>query len=702
MSHCDMKRIEALRQAALQPVISYDRFYLRFFERYAGNEALGPIEKRYADAYTYALSGIQPVIGEHELIVGRSPAPLSESEAARWAELRRTVADPLGVAVGQDSHMAIDYETLLREGTDGLTARIGEKRAAEKDEGKRAFYALCAQCLGAVADLADRYADHACALARACGDPARAAELDAIGAICRRVPRHPARTFYEAVQSAHFVTFCLGMNPYRYFGMQQFQLGRPDRYLYPYYVADKKAGRLTDDEAQTLLDCLAIQINNRVPNGLSCGYMLGGRDREGHLVANELTKMGLQVIDDIRLVYPSVGLCWSEGQDESLIRQACDILSHGRSHPAIFNDDVISGGLGDYGVTPAERHDYIHSTCVEITPIAASNVWVASPYTNMVQLLLDLLDREWPSFDALMAALYRHLDQSIKANFDEQNAFRALRSQRTINPLLSCFVNDCIERGMDIERGGARYNWIMPSFVGMANLIDSLEVIRELIFTRGEMTFAELRAMLDADFQGYEPQRLRLLNGVDKYGNDIDRVDSLFGELVGHIIDECRKYTPLFDGSRLIPSVFCWVMHEHFGRQTGASPDGRHAGFPLGDGSGPCQGREKNGPTASILSSTKWPHRALIGGVAVNMKFSKSTFTADSCARMADLILTYMRRGGFEIQINVVDRDTLLDAQRHPEAHRDLVVRIGGYSDYFTRLSPQMQSEVLARTAHEA
>ncbi|MBR4728544.1 MAG: hypothetical protein IK080_11715, partial [Clostridia bacterium] len=628
--------------------------------------------------------------------------PLTEADAARWRALREAVADPLDVCFGQDSHMAIDYDLLLREGAEGIAAQIEAKMADAADESARAVYRLCVVCLNAVAAFSDRYAAHAEALARGCADPARQAELAEIADICRRVPRHPARTFREAVQSVHFMTLCLSLNPYRYFGMQQFQLGRPDRYLYPFYRADIDAGRLTDERAQTLMDCLAIQINNRVPHGLSSGYMLGGRDRSGAVVANELTRMGMQAIDDIRLVYPSVGLCWTEGMPRELLDQACEILSRGRSHPAIFNDDVISAGLMEYGVAPDEARDYIHSTCVEITPVAASNVWVASPYTNMVQLLLDLLDRDWDSFDALVEALLRRLDDAIRLHFEQQNEFRRLRAERTINPLLSCFVNDCLARGVDIEQGGARYNWIMPSFVGMANLADSLEVIRTLIFEKKTLTFETLRAMLAAGFEGYEAERLKMLNGVDKYGNDIDAVDSLFATLVGHIVAECRKYTPMFSGARLIPSVFCWVMHERFGRETGASPDGRRAGFPLGDGSGPCQGREKNGPTASILSSTKWSHKELIGGVAVNMKFSKKTFTADSCARVAALMLTYLRRGGFEIQVNVVDRDTLIKAQAEPEAYRDLVVRIGGYSDYFVKLSPQMQAEVLLRTAHEA
>jgi len=695
------ERIERLRNAAVEPYISYDEFYLNFYRRYAENEQLGVKEKRYADAYRYAYEHTTPCIGEDELIVGRGAVRLTDEQRMEWESLRRETAEPNTIRAGQDSHMAVDYELLLQEGISGIKARIQGRLDIETDEQKKLFYETALSCLDSVILFAGRYADEAERLAAESADGERAEELRRIAQILKKVPANPAQSFYEAVQSVHFLTYCLSMDPMRYYSMQQFQLGHPDKYLYPYYAADKAAGRLDDDMAQTLIDCLAIMINNRVPHGLSSGYMIGGRDKEGNIVANELTEICMQAIDDIRLVYPAVGLCWTKGMDEKYLVKACDILSHGRSHPAIFNEDIISEGLRGYGVPEQESHDYIHSTCVEITPAASSNVWVASPYTNMVQQLLDLIDREYESFEELMEALLKHLDESIRCNFERENSIRLIRREKTIWPLLSCFVNDCIERGTDIEQGGARYNWIMPSFVGMANLVDSLQAIRKLIFEKKEMTFARLKALTDADFEGDERLRLKILNGIEKYGNDVDEVDALFDRIVTHIVGECRKYSPVFSEGRLIPSVFCWVMHERFGRQTGASPDGRKAGFPLGDGSGPCQGREKMGPTASILSSTKWSHKELIGGVAVNMKFTKKTFTQNSAEKVRSLIRAYMERGGFEIQINVVDYDTLVSAQQRPEEYKDLVVRIGGYSDYFVKLSPEMQAEVLLRTSHE-
>ncbi|MBQ8508288.1 MAG: hypothetical protein IJ493_00080 [Clostridia bacterium] len=700
LTQTDTARIERLRDAAVSPTICPDAFHLRFWRSWAANPDLSDRE-RYATAYTAAFADLPVTIDDGELIVGKVSVPLTAEEQREWENLRAAVAQPRIAMVGQDSHMAIDYDKLLTKGLSGVIAEIDGYLCGETDAEKRAFYQCSRACLEAVSAYSNRYADRADALADTCADAVRAGELREIARICRRVPMQPAATFHEAVQAVHFISHCLTLDPFRYFASQQFQLGRPDRYLYPFYQRDKAAGILTDEGVQCLLDCLAIQVNNRVPHGLSCGWMVGGRDAEGVTVANELTEMGMQVIDDVRLVYPAVGLCWTPDMPERFLRKACEILSHGRSHPAIFNDDLIAEGLQLYGVPAADSRMYIHSTCVEITPIGASNVWVASPYTNMPGLLLDLLDGDYPTFEALLDAYFARLSAHIRNNFEEKNANRAQRFERGMEPLLSCFVDDCLANGRDLEQGGARYNWIMPSFVGVANLVDSLEAIRTMVYEKQALTLPELKAMLDANFEGYDAMRTCLSERCAKYGNDDDRVDSLFGLIVDFIVAECKKYTPMLSGARLIPSVFCWIMHEYFGRETGATPDGRLAGFPLGDCSGPCQGRERKGPTASVLSSTKWSHRELIGGVAVNMKFSKKTMTADSCAKIASVVRTFMKRGGFEMQINVTDRETLLAARENPDAYRDLVVRIGGYSDYFVKISSEMQAEVLLRTEHE-
>lgn len=683
-----MNRIEYLRTKVPADLIDRDELYFWFYECYVNSKG-ETMEDRYAEAFYHAFSHLTPCIADGELIVGRVENHLSEAQQHLYDTRYELVSDEFWEKYGQGqaSHMAIDYELVLQKGITGILKTLEEKEPTP-------FYRCCKTCLEAVMVYSERYAALAENQAQT-AQMARKQELLEIARICRKVPAYPAESFYEAVQSVHFITHCITMNPMRPFN-QQFQLGHPDRYLLPFYEKDT----ITSERAQLLLDCLGIQINMRVQPGLSSGYMIGGRYPDGTPVANDLTRMCLQVVEDIRLVYPAVGLCWNEDLPEELLDQAVRLLAAGCSHPAIFNDDLIAHGLEYYGVPKAQSHNYIHSTCVEITPEGTSNAWVASPYTNMAQLLLDTLEEDHVSFDALFEAYLRRLDGVIHANWQRQQELRRIRAENAMTPLLSCFVHDCLETGIDIEKGGARYNWIMPSFIGVANVVDGLYAIKQAVFEEG-LSMERLRQALKHNFEGEEALRLHLLQDFPKYGNDLDEVDSLFGAIIDHITARCEAYTCLLPNGKLIPSVFCWEKHARMGAETGATPDGRKAGFPLGDGSGPCQGRELNGPTASLLSSTKWDHQKLIGGVAVNLKFSKKSLGPASASVMKQLIKTYLRRGGFELQINVVDAETLKEARQHPEQYRDLVVRIGGYSDYFVRLSDEMQQEVILRTAHE-
>ncbi|MBO4407529.1 MAG: pyruvate formate lyase family protein, partial [Clostridia bacterium] len=510
------ERIALLREEALEPVICRDEFYFLFLEYYFSHDSLPP-EARYAASLLHAFSGLTPSISKGELIVGKCDLPLPEEKKELLDGLLSRLRDLLGDALqGQNSHMAVDYDLLLREGTSGIRRRIAALK--EKNPASAAFYAAAETSLRAVEVYAARYAEAARALANKASDPREKEELSKIASVMERVPALPAESFYEAVESVHFLTHCLSLDPFRPCP-QQFQLGRPDRYLLPYYEKDLASGAITPEEAQLLIDCLAIQINRRVPSGLSSGYMVCGRDRDGKPVANDLSLMFMQAVDDVRLVYPSVGFCWTPDTPAPFLEKACSILLKGRSHPAIFNDDLIARGLVSYGVPPEESHHYIHSTCVEITPAASSNVWVASPYTNLPGLLLGLMDREYSSFEELLAAYFEALDESIRREFETQSRFRAARAEKSMNPLLSAFVNDCLARGEDIERGGARYNWIMPSFVGAANLTDALYAVDELVFRTGELSMREFKKILDDDDKGAEPLRRRILEKLPKYGN---------------------------------------------------------------------------------------------------------------------------------------------------------------------------------------
>lgn len=711
MSTYDIDRIEKLRAAAVKPEVTYSEFYDYFNLAYVNDYWNRSTAVRVAKAVESAFENWTVAITHGELIVGRPVkryAEWAKENPERQAEIdRANAAARYGhCGVGQDSHMAIDYYRVLELGTTGIRAMIDEKAAAldpmDPESVKKAdFYEACRITLRAVEKLSDRYADLAERTAAQEKDEKQAAEFRQIAENCRRVPKYPARTFYEAVQCVCFISYALSVKPLRP-SMLQFQLGHPDRYLYPYYKKDRDAGILTDEFAQTLIDCMAIQINRRVPNGLSCGYMVGGRYADGTVVSNELTKMCMRAVEQVRLVYPSVGLCHTSDTPKEDLELALRILAKGHSHPAIFNDDVIQAGLRHYGLPADESCEYIHSTCVEITPASSSNVWVASPYMNLPGEMLAILPDECESMEDLVEKYLAHIKKRIGENCRNEVLNRWERAKYCVDPLLSCFVKDCIETGTDIEEGGARYNWIMPSFVGVANAADALYTIDQLIFKRKELTFAELKAAMADNYQN-APELLAKIRALPKYGNDCqdaDAPDVYVKRISEFIADTCEEFRVPFSNGRLIPSLFCWIMHDHFGQQTGATPDGRLAGFPLGDGSGPAQGREHEGPTASILSSTCWDHHRFIGGIAVNMKFTKSVFDETRLDVMANLVRTYLMRGGFEMQINVTSREILEKAQKNPEQYEDLVVRIGGYSDYFVRLSKTMQAEVLERTEH--
>lgn len=651
----------------------------------------------------YVLAHETPVIDEGELIVGKYyDGPLSDSAAEEYSLLRKYAESSAPRSRGQTAHMAVDYEKLLKKGVNGVISEINgyiEKLDAADPEAleKIDFYNACLRSLEGLLKKAENYSIYAAELAEKCEDEVRKSELLQISANLKNVPANPAKNFWEALQSVHFLTCSMK-------GL--YQWGRPDAYLIDFYRNDIKNGILTADFAQELINSACVMFNEYIFSGLAVGFMVGGRDKDGKDLTNELTYMFLESIRDVAMIYPGVGLCYHSDTPFAVKKLACEILSEGHSHPALFNDEVITDGLKYYGLSDEEACNYIHSTCVEITPCNSSAAWVASPYTNLIQLLLDVLGVkekdsepvEFASMAELKSAYRKRLADHIRNNCISQNHNRINRMHSGGDPLVSCFVNDCLSVGKDIDMGGARYNWIMPSFVGAANLADSFTAIEELIFKSREITFSDLAKALSADFEGYDDLYNRIRK-LPKYGNDNDCCDAAVGEISNWIIEETSKYKAYFN-SKFIPSLFCWIKHDEFGKKTMASPDGRRKGFPLGDGSGPAQGRESNGPTASILSSTKWDHKKFIGGIAVNLKFSSANWSEDNINKFISLVDVFMARGGFELQVNSVNLVKLIAARKNPEQYRDLVVRIGGYSDFFVRLSDTMQKEVIARTGH--
>jgi len=646
------------------------------------------------------LAAVRWDLDELELLIGRAAAPAnSEADIQAACDYLSRLPAP----GGQTGHCEPDVGRVFELGIDALrgeSVRLRDASDGDKSDAYESF-ALALDGLSALAVSGAAAAEAAMPDAT----DARRAELAEIAASCRRVAHDPPATFRDALQLLWLAEF--GVMHGDQVGLVV--PGHIDRTCRSYYEADLAAGRITRDEALVLIECLYLLLNEHVPDGLAMSIMVGGRDPDGRDATCDLSYLCLEALRRTRLIYPTVGVCWHEGTPIDLVELAVELIAEGITTPALFGDETIQSGLKALGLPDEQACCYINSTCVEITPSGASNVWVASPYFNCCGLLLEEIaaqadaDRPAGTLQAFVSAYHRRFAEQIAKAVAQQNALRDRRRQFGRKPLQSVFTRDCIARGRDIDDGGAAVNWVECSFVGLANLADSLAVIEQEVFATGSLTFAELRALLESDFAEAEATRLRLLNGYPKYGNAQPEVDHYVGDMAAFVRSECAKHRMRPDDSALVPGAFCWVMHEKLGGETGATPDGRKAGTAFADGCGPAQGRESNGPTAAILSTTSWDHSPMIGGLACNMKFSKSLLAgADARAKLRDLVLTFGRRGGFEIQFNVLDADVLRKARQNPEAYRDLAVRIGGYVDYFTRLSPQMQDEVILRTEFAA
>jgi trans-4-hydroxy-L-proline dehydratase len=640
-------------------------------------------------------------IDDLELLVGRL-APPAATDAATGED--RAYLSTLELnQPGQTGHCELDLDVLMRLGIEGMAREIRSREQAASGASREALGTF----LDALSGFSRMIENAAEAVEAALLDaaPHRRQEMYALAESCRRVAHDSPVTFLDAIQLLWFAI--LGVMHADRAGLVV--PGHLDRQLRPFYVADIAAGTLTRERALLLIEQLYLHINTYVPDGLAMSVMVGGRDVEGHDVTNDLSYLCLEAVERTNMIYPTVGVCWHVGTPEALVDLTVELMGRGYPTPAFFGDATIQKGLARLDVPPEEACRYINSTCVEITPSGASNVWVASPYYNTCGLLLAEIGAAADNgvagdltFDAFLAGYRQRLANAVDQGVVEQNSFRRARAAGARRPLQSVFTRDCVARGEDIETGGARYNWVECSFIGLANLADALYVIREEIFQQQRLTLAQVKAVLEADFEGLESTRQRWLKGYPKYGQGDAGVDALLSGMIDFITETCAGFDVEPNASPYVPGAFAWVMHERMGRETGATPDGRRAGFPFADGCGPAQGRESHGPTAAILSVTGWDHSRMIGGLAYNLKFNSSLFRSpDGFEGLKALILTYLRRGGFEVQVNVVDATTLKAAVADPESYRDLIVRIGGYADYFTRLSPEMQAELILRTEFE-
>ena len=706
MKQSAVERINSLRAFyKTQPVfaewVNYNRQRrqrLNYMRAFSQNGGLYSYRLRRANAEAYLLDHMEPVINDGELIVGLPDlTPLTEDEQKEYDTLANGMKfSPQGAHI-TSGHMALDYAKLVRIGVKGLLDEVNCRMSAldlniPENIEKCEFYECCKMELEALVRLQHRYADKARAMAEE-ADGTKKKELLDIAEMMDRVPEYPPRTFREGLEAIHFYNFSM---------WNLYYFGRVDRYLIDLYNADVAAGRLTHEDAVELYACFLLMPEAYITPNVALDAMVGGTDESGKTVENEVTHIAIEAIEYARSANGKVSLAVTDGMSDELLRKAIHLNAIGCAQPALFNDRIIVEGLMRAGMPHSDAHNYCNTGCVEITPVGKSGIHVVSPYHNLAAMLLTAMEKgkDAKSFDDFYRVFEGILHAEIARRNIEMNRAQMERARNGHESArVSCLTDDCLRYGKAVDAGGAVYNFVEPNFLGFSNVVDSLAAVNSLVYESGEFTVEGLAEIVSNDFVGNEPLRQRIIHKLPHYGTDDEFTNSLAKRLSDSILDGCKGlYT--YRGATLIPGAFSYYEHAKYGKRPGATPDGRRAGYPLSSGSSPVQGRETNGPTAAMLSTLSWDHRNFLGGIAVNMKFTPSCMQGEAEDKMLAFVRTFMRLGGFQLQLNAVDRETLLDAREHPENHSDLLVRVGGFSAYFTKLSPEMQQEIIDRNEH--
>jgi formate C-acetyltransferase len=582
------------------------------------------------------------------------------------------------------------------------------------------------QAAEAIIRFAARYAAFARELAGREPDPARRQELLQIAANCDRVPAHEPRTFWEALQAYWFVHLGVvtELNTW-----DSFCPGRLDQHLQPFYQRDVAAGRLTRDTAVELLECFWVKFNNQpAPPKVGvtaaesgtytdfCNINVGGLTVDGRDGVNDVSFLLLDVIDEMRLLQPSSNIQLSATNPDAFLTRACAVIRQGWGQPSVFNADMVVEELVRQGKRVEDARTGGTSGCVE-TGAFGKEAYILTGYFNLPKVLeLALNDGVDPAtgrfigvrtgdpasfatFDDLFAAFEGQLEHFLEVKIAGNRIIERLFAARMPAPFLSLVIDDCIAKGQDYNAGGARYNttYIMP--VGIGTVTDALSAIRRHVYERGTVAMPALLAALATDFDGAETLRQRLWNKTPRYGNDDPDADALMGRIYDAIYDAVDGRPNLRGGEHHL-NYLSTTCHVYFGSRVGASADGRHARQPVSDGISPVQGTDTQGPTAVLKSASRMDH-ARTGGTLLNLKFTPSLLDDDGALeRLSHLVRGYFTLAGHHLQFNVVTAETLREAQAHPEQHRDLIVRVAGYSDYFCDLSRALQDEIVSRREH--
>ena len=650
--------------------------------------------------------------------------------------IETTTLDNLNLWYSQDGHVSMDYPKVLNKGFAGV---IKEAEETLKDlditdpdfQHKRSFLEAVIICCKAVITYSKRYAKKAKEMITCETSPERKKELEKIAETCNQVPENPARSFYEACQSFFFTHIAVQIMD----NGHSISPGRLDQYLYPFYKKSIESGEITSDQALELLECLWIKINEikKVHPWKETHYLggynnwqnvtVGGQNSDGTDATNELSYLCLDATADVKLPEPSISVRYHDQISEKFMIHACKVIKLGLGNPAIFNDKVAISILRRRGIPLEDARNWALFGCVELGVPAKWGGRTGDVIVNMVKPLEMALNNGYDprtgyrlcqgdfttfkTFDEVIKAYKQQVDFFIKLWVALSNTLDFARQCVLPDPLVSALLDNCIKEARDKNEGGALYNFTGSGCVGAANLGNSLAAIKKLVFEDKVLSWAQLKHALDTNFEDDktiptgEEIRYVLLHKAPKYGNDVDYVDYLARDLTSYWAKNVENYRTGRRGY-FGPAQLSVTANVPLGKATGATPDGRKSWDPLADGVSPAEGTDTNGPTAALKSVAKLEHEIWTAGTLLNQKFHPHVLKNESdIKKFLALIKTYFEMGGYHIQFNVISREKLIDAQENPEKYRTLVVRVAGYSAFFTSLDRDIQNHIIARTEHK-
>lgn len=638
-----------------------------------------------------------------------------------------------------DAHLAVNYEKILAFGLKGYEERVKDLKAkldlTDPDSiDKNIFYKAVLIVIEGVHQFAQRYSKLAQELADKEKDSKRKAELLEISRICAKVPYEPATSFYEAVQSVWFIQLILQIES----NGHSLSYGRFDQYMYPYYIKDIQEKVITKDEALELLTCLWIKtltinkVRSQAHTLSSAGspmyqnVTIGGQTPDKKDAVNELSFVVLQSVAQTRLTQPNLTVRYHKNINKAFFDDCIEVMKLGFGMPALNNDEIIIPSFINWGVKEEDAYNYSAIGCVET---AVPGKWgyrcTGMSYINFPRVLLCAMNdgvdlttgkrftkgygyfKDMKSYEELLSAWDKTVREMTRYSVIVENAIDKASERDVPDVLCSALTDDCIGRGKTIKEGGAVYDFISGLQVGIANMADSLAAIKKLVFEEKKITPIQLwNAILD-DFQSDENKKIQamLIDEVPKYGNDIDYVDNLVVEAYDSYLDEIKKYPntryhrgPI--GGIRYGGTSSISANVGQGMGTMATPDGRNAYEPLAEGCSPAHNADKNGPTAVFKSVAKLPTEKITGGVLLNQKMTPQMLSTEENKQKLEMLIRafFNRLHGYHVQYNIVSRETLIDAQKYPEKHKDLIVRVAGYSAFFNVLSKKTQDDIIGRT----